>query len=148
MQSARRRVIFATGKRSTVGRRRSPRFSSTQSERPRGTPHDRRKGTMSEAVVQTRTAARRPLSGWIWFALMVGGWTTFFALVLFAEATLADVWTGLRDLPLVAEGIIWFLLFPLVLATAVWQSSWETWLRVGLVACFAIVWTIAFFPRK
>jgi hypothetical protein len=103
---------------------------------------------MTEALAHRGARARRPISGWIWFALMLGGWTMFFALVLFAEATLADLWSGLRDLPLLAEGLVWFLLFPLVLATAVWESSWDTWLRVGLVACFAVGWTTAFFPRK
>lgn len=78
---------------------------------------------------------------------MIGGWSVFFALVLFAESTLSDLWDGLHDLPLVVEGLVWFLLFPLVLATGVWESSWQTWLRVFLVACFAIGWSIAFFPR-
>jgi hypothetical protein len=92
--------------------------------------------------------ARRPLSEWVWFALMVGGWAVFFALVLFAESTLSDLWDRLRDLPLIVEGLIWFLLFPLVLATGVWESSWQTWLRVLLVACFAVGWSIAFFPAN
>lgn len=78
---------------------------------------------------------------------MIGGWSVFFALVLFAESTLPDLWDGLRDLPLVVEGLVWFLLFPLVLATGVWESSWQTWLRVLLVACFAVGWSVAFFPR-
>jgi hypothetical protein len=103
---------------------------------------------MTEAVVRHGARERRPFSGWIWFALMVGGWSTFFALVLFADSTLVDLWSGLRDLPLVVEGVVWFLGFPLVLATAVWESSWQTWLRVLLVACFAVGWTFAFFPRS
>jgi hypothetical protein len=103
---------------------------------------------MSEAVAHRRLPARRPLSGWVWFALMVAGWAVFFGLVLFAESTLSDLWDRLRDLPLVVEGLIWFLLFPLVLATGVWESSWQTWLRVLLVACFAVGWSLAFFPRS
>jgi hypothetical protein len=78
---------------------------------------------------------------------MVGGWSLFFALVLFGESTLSDLWEGLRDLPIVVEGLVWLLLFPLVLATGVWESSWQTWVRVVLVACFAVGWSIAFFPR-
>jgi hypothetical protein len=102
---------------------------------------------MSEALAHRSAPARRPLSGWIWFTLMVGGWAVFLALVLFAESTLSDLWDRLRDLPLIVEGLIWFLLFPLILATGVWESSWQTWLRVLLVACFAVGWSIAFFPR-
>jgi len=103
---------------------------------------------MSEAFAHPSALARRPLSGWVWFALMVGGWGVFLVLVLFAEPTLSDLWEGLSDLPLVIEGLVWLLLFPLVLATGVWESSWETWLRVLLVVCFAVGWSFAFFPRK
>lgn len=102
---------------------------------------------LSDVVVHRSAPARRPLSGRVWFGLMVGGWGVLLALVLFAGSTLGDLWDGLRDLPLVVEGLIWLLLFPLVLATGVWESSWQPWLRVLLVACFAVGWSIAFFPR-
>jgi hypothetical protein len=92
--------------------------------------------------------ARRTLGGWIWFAAMVGGWVFFFALVLFYESTLSDLWNELRSWPLIVEGLVWLLLFPLVLATAVWESSWDTWLRVLLVCCFAVAWSAMFFPRR
>jgi hypothetical protein len=104
--------------------------------------------TMREALTDATASTHRPLSGWIWFALMIGGWSAFFALVIFAESALSDLWEGLRNLPLLAEGLVWLLFFPLVLATAVWESSWQTWLRVLLVACFALGWSLAFFPRR
>lgn len=94
------------------------------------------------------TKARRTLGGWIWFALMVGGWVLFFALVLFSEATLSELWRELRSWPIVVEGLVWLLLFPLVLATAVWESSWDGWVRVLLVCCFAGAWSAMFFPRR
>jgi hypothetical protein len=103
---------------------------------------------LSEAVAHPSAPARRPRSAWIWFALMIGGWSAFFALVLFSESTLSNLWAGVRDLPLLAEGLVWLLLFPLTLATAVWESSWETWLRLLLVACFTVGWSLAFFPRR
>lgn len=101
---------------------------------------------MSEALAH-RISSRRPVSGWFWFGVMIGSWVLFFALALFRESTLSNMWQTLRDLPLVAEGIVWFLCFPLVLGTAVWESSWPTWLRFVLVAGFAVGWSFAFFPR-
>jgi len=29
-----------------------------------------------------------------------------------------------------------------------WESSWDTWLRVLLVCCFALAWSAMFFPRR
>jgi hypothetical protein len=78
---------------------------------------------------------------------MVGGWGVFFALLVLAEGTLSALWDSLRELPLLVEGLIWVLLFPLVLATGVWESSWQTWPRLLLVVCFAVGWSLAFFPR-
>lgn len=96
---------------------------------------------LSEVLAHRSAPARRRLSGWVWFTLMVGGWAVFFALVLFAESTLSDLWDRLRDLPLVVEGLIWLLLFPLVLATGVWESSWQTWASrsPGCVLCSRLV---------
>jgi hypothetical protein len=92
--------------------------------------------------------ARRTIGGYVWFVLIIGGWSLFFVLVLFSESTLDELWIDLRDLPLLVEGLVWFLLFPLVLATAVWESSWESWLRLLLVSCFSLGWSFAFWPRK
>ena len=101
---------------------------------------------MTETLAQPEPF-RSPLSGWIWFGAMVGSWVVFFFLALFRESTLAEIWQAIRDLPLLVEGIVWLLFFPLVLGTAVWESSWETWLRAFLVTCFAAGWSLAFFPR-
>jgi hypothetical protein len=103
--------------------------------------------TTSEAHPHVMPLRRRPRSGWIWFTVMVASWGFFFFLVLFRQSTLSDLWHAIRDLPLVVEGLLWFLFFPLVLGTAVWESSWQTLIRICLVACFAIGWSIAFFPR-
>lgn len=96
----------------------------------------------------TRQQPRRTVGGYVWFVLMMGGWTAFFSLLLFSQAMLEDIWREVRDLPFVVEALVWLALFPLVLATAVWESSWETSLRLALVCAFALVWSTMFFPRK
>jgi hypothetical protein len=77
--------------------------------------------------------------------LMVGMWIAFFVALL--GERLGDVWQWARDLPLVLELGLWLLTFPSLLGTAVWESSWAQWLRVCLVASFAIGWTLISIPR-
>jgi hypothetical protein len=103
---------------------------------------------MTEVLTQRSAPVRPAVAGWVWFALMIGGWSAFFGLLLFSDSTLDELRQSLRDLPFVVEGLVWLLLFPLVLATAVWESSWEAWFRLALVCCFTLVWSAIFFPRK
>ena len=86
------------------------------------------------------------LGGLIWFVLMIGMWTAFFA-ALFADR-LDAVQERVRDLPLVAELGLWLVAFPWLLGTAVWESSWAPVLRTLLVAAFAIGWTLISIPRS
>jgi hypothetical protein len=79
---------------------------------------------------------------------MVGAWIAFFALLLFSEATLGELWRDVRDLPLLVEGAVWLALFPLVLALGVWDSGLAEWVRLVLVCTFALAWSAAFFPRR
>jgi hypothetical protein len=76
---------------------------------------------------------------------MVGMWIAFFITLLGDQ--LGQVWQWVRDLPLLFELGLWLLSFPWLLGTAVWESSWAPWLRVGLVASFAIAWTLISIPR-
>jgi hypothetical protein len=89
---------------------------------------------------------RRPIGATLWFLWMVGMWMVFFAL-LFADQ-LDEIWRLVRDLPLVAEAVLWVLCLPWMLGMAVWTTSWATWIRVALVACFAVGWTVVSIPRR
>ncbi|WP_406054596.1 hypothetical protein [Kribbella sp. NBC_00889] len=81
----------------------------------------------------------------LWFVWMVGMWIIFF--VLLRSDRLDALASSIRDLPIVAELVVWFLCFPWVLGTAVWTSGWSEWLRVLLVVLFAAGWTIISIPR-
>ena len=49
-----------------------------------------------------------------------------FAVALLAsQQTLDDVWTSVRDLPLVVEGLVWLLGFPFLIGLAIWRASWD-----------------------
>jgi hypothetical protein len=99
---------------------------------------------MSGVATAIRPASAR-VGGVAWRVFMVGMWIAFF--VAFLGDRLGDIWQWARDLPLVVEFGLWLLMFPWLLGTVVWESSWAPWLRVCLVASFAIGWTLISIPR-
>jgi hypothetical protein len=94
----------------------------------------------------TSLGRRRPLGATLWFLWMVAMWAAFFVL-LFADR-LDEIWDAVRDLPLLGEVVAWVAFLPWMLGTAVWTSTWPAAVRVLLVACFAIGWTIVSIPRE
>jgi hypothetical protein len=96
-------------------------------------------------AARVRPQASR-VGGVLWFVFMVAMWIAFF-LLLFADR-LDNVWHWARDLPLLVELVLWVLTFPWLLGTAVWESSWPSWLRGLLVVTFAVGWTWISIPRE
>ena len=86
--------------------------------------------------------------GFAWFAAMVGGWVTFYALMATSEPTLGELQDRVRALPLLLEGLVWLAFFPYVLALTIWDGGWPETLRFALVACCAVGWSLAFYPRR
>jgi hypothetical protein len=111
-----------------------------QATGPRAAPTDR------NATAPKATRPRRPIGATLWFVWIVGMWMAFFVL-LFADQ-LDEIWGAVRDLPFVAEIVLWVLFLPWMLGTAVWTTSWSGWIRVALVACFAVGWTVVSIPRR
>ena len=100
------------------------------------------------------SAARHPsvrtpsgLFAYASFAIMVGGWVAFAVALVASAQTLDDVWTSVRGLPLVLEGVVWLLGFPFLLGVAVWQASWDEAVRLAVIAVLAVVYTYMFVPR-
>lgn len=100
---------------------------------------------MSKSSTQSPPVRRASAASGGWFVWMVGLWVTFF--VLLNAGRLDEVAASIRDLPIVLELLAWLVLFPWVLATAVWTSSWSEGLRMTLVVLFAIGWILISIPR-
>jgi len=72
--------------------------------------------------------------GSAFLALMAGLWGAFVTLLAVSPSTLDDAYDWLRELPLVWELIMWLLTLPWTVAYLVYETSWEHWLRVVVVA--------------
>lgn len=81
------------------------------------------------------------------FAIMVGGWVAFAVALVASQQTLDDVWTSVRGLPLVVEGVVWLLAFPFLIGLAIWQASWDEAVRLIVIALLAVAYTYLFVPR-
>jgi hypothetical protein len=79
---------------------------------------------------------------------MIGGWVAFAVALIASQQSLDDVWTSIRDLPLVVEGVVWLLGFPFLVGLAIWRASWDEAVRVILIGVLAVAYTYMFVPRS
>lgn len=103
--------------------------------------------TAGVTTSDTRLSRLRRIGPLAWLGLMVGGWIVFFVLAFASPATLDDFWVWVGGLPLPGQAAVWLLLLPWMLALAVLESDWDTWVRVVVIAVIALGWTIASVPR-
>jgi hypothetical protein len=101
---------------------------------------------MSELVSRRHVRSWPPVGGMVWFTWMIGMWLAFFWL-LFANG-LDEVWRAITQLPILVEIVVWIVFFPWLLGTWVWTGPWPDWLRVAVVLCFAMGWTVVSIPRR
>ena len=96
-----------------------------------------------------RTCLRAPTKaqGSTFFALMAGVWGAFVALLAASPATLDDAYDWLTGLPIVWEILMWILTLPWTIAYVVYDSSWQHWVRVVVVALIVVVHLGACAPR-
>ncbi len=97
---------------------------------------------MSQIAVETagnRRATPTQVPGASFFAVMAGLWGAFVTLLAVSPTTLDDAYDWLRELPIVWELLMWILTLPWAVAYLVYETSWEHWLRVLLVALIVLV---------
>ena len=82
------------------------------------------------------------------FAIMVAGWLAFAVALIASPHTLDDLWTTVRDLPLLAEGLVWLIAFPFLVGLAIWQAAWAEPARLAAIGVLAIAYTLMFVPRE
>jgi hypothetical protein len=106
---------------------------------------------MSQIAVEgaERRAVPVPLQapGSAFLALMAGLWGAFVTLLAVSPSTLDDAYGWLRGLPAVWEVLMWLLTLPWTVAYLVYETSWEHWLRVVVVALIVTVHLSVCAPR-
>jgi hypothetical protein len=85
------------------------------------------------------TPATTQVPGSTFFALMAGLWGSFVTLLAVSPSTLDDAYDWLTGLPIVWEILMWIVTLPWTIAYLVYDSSWEHWLRVLVVAFIVVV---------
>ncbi len=85
--------------------------------------------------------------GSAFLALMAGVWGAFVALLAASPTTLDDAYDWLRGLPLVWELLVWLFTLPWTVAYLVYETSWEHWVRVVVVAVIVTVHLSICAPR-
>ena len=85
--------------------------------------------------------------GSMFLAVMAGLWGSFVTLLAVSPQTLDDAYDWLRALPLVWELLMWIVTLPWTVAYLAYETSWEHWVRVLLVALVVAVHLSACAPR-
>jgi len=85
--------------------------------------------------------------GSAFLALMAGLWGAFVTLLAVSPSTLGDAYDWLRELPIVWEVLMWLVTLPWTVAYLVYETSWEHWLRVLVVALIVAVHLSVCAPR-
>jgi hypothetical protein len=86
--------------------------------------------------------------GTTWFGGMVALWTVFYTLLAVSPETLERTYEWLTSLAVVWEVLMWIVLLPWALAYVTWESSWEEWLRIAVVALITLVHLSISVPRR
>ena len=100
-----------------------------------------------ERTERKRAAVPMQAPGSAFFALMAGLWGSFVTLLAVSPGTLDDAYDWLRGLALVPELLMWILTLPWTVAYLVYETSWQHWVRVLLVAIVVTVHLGACAPR-
>ena len=77
------------------------------------------------------------------FALI---WLAFGVALIWSQGSLDAAWQWVRELPWLAQGLVWLLFLPVMIGLWIWEASWSLILRVGLIVSLA-GWTLLVFPR-
>ena len=77
------------------------------------------------------------------FALI---WVAFGIALVWSQGSLDAAWQWVRDLPWLAQGLVWLLFLPVMIGLWIWETSWALILRVALIVSLA-GWTLLVFPR-
>ena len=74
-------------------------------------------------------------------------WAAFALALLVSQGSLDAAWQSIRDLPPVAQIVVWLLFLPVMVALWIWESSWPLVVRLVLVLGIGAWNLFIFLPR-
>jgi hypothetical protein len=93
--------------------------------------------TSSERVCAAHPLARAVVTGG-WLLLVVAGWIAVVWIITRAPGGADTLWVWARSQPRVAQTAFWLLLLPWTTSVWIWQSGWQSWLKVAAVLTLAL----------
>jgi hypothetical protein len=111
----------------------------------------RRKGRM-EQIIETLASGLGNSVAWmaengILFAIFAVIWVAFAAGLIFSQGSVDQAWQTIRDLPLIAEIVVWILFLPVMIGLWIWETTWPLAVRLVLVVGIA-GWNLFMFLPK
>ena len=96
-----------------------------------------------------------PLTNFIAFAVTNGIAFVIFAVLWIAfawglvasQGSLDAAWQWSRELPLLAQGVVWLLFLPVMVALWIWETAWPLLVRLFVIAGIAGWSLLIFLPR-
>jgi hypothetical protein len=114
------------------------------------TAHDDREGNPMTLVERLANGLGNSIeflaNSGILFFLFALLWLAFGVALVWSQGSIDAVWTWIRELPWLLEGVVWLLFLPVMLGMWIWQTSWPVILRILLIVGLA-GWTLLVFPK-
>jgi hypothetical protein len=102
----------------------------------------------AEHAEARRVAMPTQAPGSAWLAAMAGLWGAFITLLAVSPQNLDDAYDWLRGLPFLWEALMLIVTLPWTIAYLVYETSWEHWVRVLVVALVVTVHLSISAPRQ
>jgi hypothetical protein len=101
-------------------------------------------GTASDVGRKSRMEPFVNVTAFTVFALL---WAAFAAALIWSQGSLDQTWQWIGSLPLIAQGVLWLLLLPIVAGLWVWETTWPFVVRLVVVGGLGFMNLYVFFPR-
>jgi hypothetical protein len=90
------------------------------------------------------------MGAYVFFVVCLALWAAFAWAAAARPAVLDQAWGRVRELPLIAQPVVWIALLPWLTGLAVWESHRGTaegrrMLVVAIAAAFIVFWTAVTF---
>jgi hypothetical protein len=83
----------------------------------------------------------------ILFVIFAAIWLAFGAGLVWSQGSVDSAWQTIRDLPLIAQIVVWLLFLPVMVALWIWETTWPLAVRLLLVVGIGGWNLFMFLPR-